>query len=212
MNDKDLILKNINLEIKSKEKVLIIGNSGCGKSTFMKLLLNYNNIERNKIIIDDKDINDYNIKELRNNIAYVSQNETLYTDSIYNNIVLNNVDVSYNKFLDICKLTEVDKLVENKYLGYDTLLEENGFNISGGEKNRIVLSRALLKNFNVLMLDEALNEIDINMERRILKNIFNKYFNKTIIIVSHRLENMDLFDKVIKFSNGSIEYITKKEK
>lgn len=210
-NDKDLILKNINFEIKSKEKILIIGNSGCGKSTFMKLLLSYNNIERDKILIDKKDINDYNKKELRNNIAYVSQNETLFTDSIYNNIVLSNSDVNYNKFLDICKLTEVDQLVKNKHLGYDTLLEENGFNISGGEKNRIVLSRVLLKNFNILMLDEALNEVDINMERRILKRLFHTYSQKTIIVVSHRLENMDLYDKVIKFSNGRIQNIIKKE-
>ena len=211
INDKDLILKNINLQIDSGDKVLIVGDSGSGKSTFIKLLLNYTDVSRDSILIDNKDINDYNKKELRNNIAYVSQNETLFTDSIYNNIIIDKDDINYDEFLDVCKLTEVDNIVKSKYLGYDTLLEEGGFNISGGEKNRIILSRILLKKFNVLLLDEALNEVDINMERRILKRLFDKNSKKTIIIVSHRLENMDLFDKVVRFSDGQIKEIIKKE-
>lgn len=210
INDKDFILKDINLKINAGEKVMIMGDSGSGKSSLMKLLLNYSKIDRNTILIDDKDINDYNKKELRKKITYVSQNEYLFTDSIYNNIVLNK-DVNYNRFLDIATFTEIDNIVKNKNLGYDTLLEENGFNVSGGEKGRIILARALLNEFDMLLLDEALNEMDINMERRILKRMFKKYKDKTIIIVSHRLENIDLFDKVIRISSGLIQNITSKE-
>jgi len=210
INDKDLILNNINLNASRGSKIMIIGNSGCGKSTLLKSLLKYSEIERGKIFIDDKDINDYNTKELRENITYISQNETLFTDSIFNNIVLNK-DIDYNEFLKQSRLTEVDKICNKKYLGYDTLLEENGFNISGGERNRIILCRALIKSSNIILLDEALNEIDVNMERRILKRMFKNMKEKTIIVVSHRLENMDLYDCVVSMENGTIKNILERK-
>ena len=209
INDKDEILKNINLDIKVGEKVMIVGPSGCGKSTLIRAILNYSTNTNNSIFIDKKDIVNYNLKELRNNITYVSQNETLFNDSIYNNINLNN-NLEYEQFLELTKLTEVDKICNKKSLGYNFLLEENGFNISGGEKGRIVLCRALTENNNVILLDEALRELDVNMERRILKRLFSAMKNKTIIVVSHRLENMDLFDKVIKMNNGTIDKIMKR--
>ena len=87
------------------------------------------------------------------------------------------------------------------------LIEENGNNISGGEKQRIVLARALLKPFNLLIIDEGLNQMDINLERRILKRVINKYPDKTIIVVTHRLENMDLFDKVIELKEGRLKRV-----
>jgi len=173
-------------------------------------LLKYYKIKRDKIFIDDKDINDYNTKQLRENITYVSQNETVFTDSIFNNIVLNR-KIDYDKFLKFVKITEVDKICNDRYLGYDTLLEENGFNVSGGERNRIILCRALINSANIILLDEALNEIDVNMERRILKRIFKDMKDKTIIVVSHRLENMDLYDKVINVENGSIKNVIERK-
>ena len=84
------------------------------------------------------------------------------------------------------------------------MLEENGFNLSGGERQRIILGRLLLKKFDILLIDEGLNQMDINLERRILKRIFTKFKDKTIVIVSHRLENMDLYNHVIELSNGKI--------
>ena len=110
-------------------------------------------------------------------------------------------------FINVCKLTYVDEIVKNMFLGYDTKLEENGQNISGGQKQRIILARTLLKKSNIMLIDEGLNAIDVNLERKILKNIFREYKNKTIIIVSHRLENMDLYNKVIKLENGMINDI-----
>ena len=210
INDRDLILNKINLNIEKGNKVMIVGNSGCGKSTLLKSLLKYYKIKRDKIFIDDKDINDYNTKQLRESITYVSQNETVFTDSIFNNIVLNR-KIDYDKFLKFVKITEVDKICNDRYLGYDTLLEENGFNVSGGERNRIILCRALINSANIILLDEALNEIDVNMERRILKRIFKDMKDKTIIVVSHRLENMDLYDKVINVENGSIKNVIERK-
>ena len=96
------------------------------------------------------------------------------------------------------------KAIKENILGYDYLLEENGCNISGGERQRIILARSLLKEGKIIMIDEGLSQIDINLERKILKNMFYYFYDSTIIIVSHRKENIDLYDRVIKINNGSV--------
>lgn len=196
----NLILKNINLEISDKEKVIIIGKSGSGKSTLFKLLKGYYQVGRNMIYINDIDINDY---EKKNSILYINQNEILFTDSLYNNIVFDN-KINQNEYYEITKLCEIDKIIKNNNLGYSLLIEENGSNLSGGERQRIILARTLLRNFNILIIDEGLNQLDSDLERRILINLFKKFNNKTIIVISHRLENLDLFDRMVKFKDGTI--------
>lgn len=189
------ILENINLYISKGEKVIITGSSGSGKSTLLKILMNYYDNYQGSITI-----NGINIKNINLNHIYISQNETLFTDTIYNNIVLGNND---NNFNNIVKACYVDEIV-NTNLGYNQIIEENGFNISGGQKQRIILARSIIKNFDLLLIDEGLNQIDVNLERKILKNIFNMYKEKTIIIVSHRLENMDLYNRMIRLEKGKI--------
>jgi len=203
------ILENVNFTIEDKNKVLLLGNSGSGKSTILKLLFKYYQVKRNNISINGNDINDYTVFDIRNNITYVSQNELLFNDTIRNNIILDR-DISEKEFLDVVKLTYVDEIVKDDLLGYDKILEENAVNLSGGQRQRIILARALLKQSKIILIDEGLNEIDINLERKILKNIFNFYKNVTIIIVSHRLNNMDLFDKIIKLDNKKIRVVSKK--
>jgi len=205
-NEEIDILRNINLKIKNGEKVIITGSSGCGKSTLVKILMKYYSIERDKVYINNIDINDYNSSD---GINYISQNENLYTDSLYNNITLYE-KCSINKFIEICKMCEIDEIVSKNRLGYNMLIEENGFNLSGGERERIVLARTLIRNFNMLIIDEGLCQLDINKERKILKNIFEKYKNKTIIVISHRLENLDLYDRKIYMKDGSVVDDTKK--
>lgn len=195
------ILKNINFEIKVNNKVLIIGRSGSGKSTILKLIKKYYPIKRDSIYINNVDIND--IKNMED-ISYISQQEMLFTDTLYNNLTISGCK-SNNQLLEISKLCYIDEIIRDNNLGYNMLIEENGFNISGGQMQRIVLGRTLLKPFKILLIDEGLNQVDINLERKILKNIFNKYKNKTIIVVSHRLENMDLYDQVIELENGMIK-------
>ena len=101
-------------------------------------------------------------------------------------------------------------IVNDKEVSYDYQLEENGVNLSGGQRQRIVLARSLLKESKIILIDEGLNEIDISLERKILKNIFKKYKDKTIIIVSHRLDNMDLYDMVIELEKGKIKEALKR--
>lgn len=98
----------------------------------------------------------------------------------------------------------VNDIIKDNPLGDNFMLEENGVNISGGQRQRIILARSLLKNSNVIMIDEGFNQIDINLERKILKNLFYYYKDKTIIVISHRKENIDLYDRMIKFSNGKV--------
>ena len=194
---------NINLEINNFDRVIILGNSGSGKSTILKLLLKYYPANRNMIYINDIDINDLTLQDMRNNITALTQNEFVYNDTIKNNIIMNR-NINDNEFLEICKLTYVDEFVEDMFLGYDTKLEENGLNLSGGQRQRIMLARMLLKPAKIILIDEGLNAIDINLERKILKNIFKKYTECTIIIISHRIENLDLFKKIIHIDKGEI--------
>lgn len=186
------VLKNINLSINQNEKLMVIGESGSGKSSLFKLLMKYYKVNSNSIKIDNIDINDININK---DICYISQNEVLFNTNLYENLVLDS-NVKQNEVDEIS-----NKVYINKF-NYKMLIEENGFNISGGEKMRIVLARTLLRKPKILIIDEALNAVDVNLERKILKNILN--MEMTIIFVSHRLDNMDLFNRIIELKEGKI--------
>lgn len=200
-NNRDIFLKNVNLNIENTSKTLIYGKSGSGKSTIAKIMAGILKIPNKYLYYNNRDINKYSSNTIRKDICYISNNETLFTDSIYNNIVLDK-ELSDKDFFEVSKLCMVDEFVDLKPLAYDTLIEENGFNLSGGEKQRILLARALLKDANVYILDEALNQVDIKRERKILNDIFNKYPNKTFIYISHRFHNEDLFDKKYRIEDG----------
>ena len=197
------ILKHINLRIDSGEKVMVLGPSGSGKSTLFKILLKYYQVSKGKVLIDDTDINDiYN----SSSIKYINQTETIFTDTLYNNLTLGN-DISKDYLNEIINICYLDTIINKDPLGLNQLIEENGFNLSGGEKQRIVLARTLLLGFDVLIIDEGLNQIDISLERKILINIMEKYPDKTIIIISHRLNNKDLYNKVITLNQGQVQYV-----
>lgn len=199
-NDIDLILDDINLTIDPSEKVLIVGNSGSGKSTLLKLIMKYYEANPNDLFIDDIDINNYTKEVISKKIGYISQQETLFTDSIMNNLGSDNI----NEILEISQICEIDHVMQLRNLNLHSMIKENGFNLSGGERQRIILGRLLLKQFEILLIDEGLNQMDTNLERRILKRIFRKFRNKTIVIVSHRLDNMDLYNHVIELSKGKV--------
>ncbi|MBQ7104830.1 MAG: peptidase domain-containing ABC transporter [Bacilli bacterium] len=202
-DNKNKILEKIKLNIKKGEKVLITGNSGSGKSTLVKILMKYLDIENQKIEIDEKDINYFNIKELRQKISYISQNEILYNDTLYNNVTINRY-IDYDEFLEICKLTKVDEIMNKNSFGSSLMIEENGFNLSGGERQRIMLARALVKQAEIYILDESLSQIDVAKERVILKDLFKKYKDKTFIVISHRNDNSDLYNRKIELKKGKI--------
>lgn len=204
-NYKKNILKDINFTITKEDKIMLKGESGSGKSTFVKILLKYIEIKRNKIFINNRDINDLNISYVRDKICLISQNEFIFSDTIINNIIMNR-NISYDTFLKVAKMMLVDEIIEDEDLGYNMLLEENGFNLSGGERQRIILARSILKSSDIYILDESLGEVDIKKERIILKNLFSYYKDKIFIVISHRNNNKDLFNKVIYLKEGFLYY------
>ena len=192
------LLNNINFKIKYKDKIFLYGPSGTGKSTFVKLLMRYIEMPFGYISINNIDINHYHLDILRNNITYVSQQEYLFNDTLYNNITLGR-EIDKN---------EIEKVVKMLYLNevgsLNRMVEENGFNFSGGERQRIILARSVLKKSSIYIFDEALSQIDVIKERDILINIFKYLKDKTIIVIYHRFDNKDLFERIIRIEKGSI--------
>lgn len=187
-DDEKKVLDGISLVIKQGEKVMVTGKSGSGKSTLFKILKGFYNDYQGKIFIGNKDIRQLKVS----GINYICQKETIFTGTLKDNLELLG---KYDQ-RDICEIKDIG-------LEYDDLLEENGFNLSGGQRQRIILARAL-NNFNILIIDEGLSEVDVNMERRIIKGLLERYKNKTIIYVSHRRDNLDLFDRLVEINDGKI--------
>lgn len=189
------VLKSVNLNIKEGEFVLLQGASGSGKSTLCSILNKYITDYTGDILFGKMNYKDLSIKTIRENIVYVGQNENIFTGSIKENITFGN-KVSDLNFDKICKICKVDDVANKKTFSYESLIGSDKGNISGGEKQRIILARAVLKDFNVLILDEALSEVDIKLELEILKSIRENYKDKTIIYISHK-KYSNIFDKVI---------------
>ncbi len=195
------LFNNLNLEINEGEKILLCGESGSGKSTLVKMLMRYIETSYGKIKISNIDINHYHLENLRTNITYITSNEYLFTDTVRNNILLYK-NVKEEEFLRVCSLCLVDDIVKDDSHKYDKLVEENGFNFSNGERQRIILARSILRKSSIYIFDEALGQIDVNREKKILINIFEFLSDKTVIVISHRFNNKKLFDRVLKLENG----------
>ena len=197
-NDYTNIVNNYNLLIHQGEKIIINGPSGSGKSTLCKMLTKEIEPRTGNVTIGGKNIVDYSLSTIRNNITYVGQKEKLFTDTIKNNIQFyRSNDVLFDK---VCKLCFVDEIANKKPLRYESGISNDAVNISGGEKQRIVLARALLNSSKILILDEALSEVDYNLETRIINNIVKEYPDKTLIFISHKKHN-DLFKRVVEVGN-----------
>ena len=195
-NNYDYILKNVNLIIREKDHVLLNGVSGSGKSTICKLISKDYLLNSGKILIGNDNISDISINNLRDNILYISQQENLFMGTIKENILAGrNVGKKlFNKICDICKIEDI---VKNKRLRYESLIEPSISNLSGGEKQRIILARGLLKRSNIIILDEALSEVDKETESLIIKSIRKHFKDKTIIYISHKNQK-DNFEKIIE--------------
>ncbi len=190
------------LTINDKDKILLYGKSGNGKSTLMKIILKYLNEYSGSIMINNINLVDINTDIIRNSFVYVSQNERLFCDTIKSNIILER-DTSEDEYNEVIKISRVDEIINSKKLRNDFLIEENGFNLSGGEKQKIILARALLKKSNYIILDEALSEVDFSCEKEIIKNIIEKYEEKTIIYISHKEEIISMFNHKFFFEERS---------
>lgn len=197
------IFNKLSIVINPFDRVFLTGLSGSGKTTLMRILLRYINVNSGNVFINDMDVCYYHLDVLRRLITYVSQSEVLFTDTLYKNITLG-CDVMDDKFQKICRITEIDKIINRTCLGKMEMVEENGSNYSGGERQRIIISRALLRESDIYIFDEAFSQIDIDTANRIIERIFKYLKNKTIIIISHRKPNVKLYNRILKLDNGII--------
>ena len=197
------LFKDLNLVIPFGQKVLLTGDSGCGKSTLVKLLLRYLEVSYGNVSIAGIDINHYHLENLRSYITYVTSFEFLYTDTIYANITMNK-EVDDAIFEKVTSIAMVDEIVSRDTLKYQRMIEENGFHFSNGERQRIILARSILRNSNIFIFDEALSQIDVTRERTILSQLFQYLKDKTVIVISHRFYQQDLFDRILKLEDGKI--------
>ncbi len=202
------LFQNLNLEIKEGEKVLLTGISGSGKSSLMKILMRYLEVDYGNVSIGNIDINHYPLEKIRRDITYIGSQEYLFTDTLYHNITLKQ-EVSQEKFEKVIQITTVKEIIERESLKEQMMVEENGFNFSNGERQRIILARSLLKNSNIYIYDESFSQIDIQREHQILTQLLEYKKDATIIVISHRFNNQELFHRILKLENGQI-YETKK--
>ncbi len=189
------ILTKENLIINEEDKILIDGDSGSGKSTLLKIILKYYNLYKGEIYIGGVNLKDISYNSIRKVFTYVGQNEKMFRGSIKENILIGR-EIKECEYLKVIKICELEDLINSNKFKDKIFIEDDGFNISGGERERIVLARALLKESKYILIDEALSEVNTDLEIKILKNIFKEYKDKTIIYVTHKEEVKKLFSNI----------------
>lgn len=198
------IFEKFDLLVEDKQKIGIIGVSGSGKTTLVNLLFKFYSPQRGMILIDDKDISNYNTKSLYKNLTYVPQETILLHASIFENIKIAKPDATYDEIIKAAKKAELSSFIETLDNKYDTIVGERGIKLSGGQRQRIALARIFLRDSKIVIFDEATSSLDNNTEFKIQKNI-NKYFkNQTIICIAHRLSTLKDMNKIVVIEKGKI--------
>lgn len=197
-------IENLNLSINKGEKIAIVGETGSGKSTIINLLMNFYKINKGEILINGKNLYDYNLKSYYNQTSLVPQNTWLLNDTIENNLKYGNTDILEDSLAKTCKDTNFIEIINKMPNLYKEIINECTQNISEGEKQLLTITRALLKEHSLLVLDEATSYIDSKNEELIQNAINNNYENKITIIVAHRLSTIINADKILVIKNGKI--------
>ena len=198
------ILQKINLNIKSGEMTALVGHSGAGKSTILNLIPRFYEPISGKILIDNQPINEYSLKSLRNNISLVSQDVSLFDDTIKNNIRYSKLTASDEEIIEAAKLSNCEEFIKKLPDGYDTIIGENGIRLSGGEKQRLSVARAILKKSKIILLDEATSSLDAETEDKIQKAINYLTKNKTTIVIAHRLSTILNSNMIYVIDSGNV--------
>ena len=201
---RDWALQDINLNIENGEIIALVGSSGSGKSTLIKLLLSLYNTTCGNITFFGKAVRKFSIRQTRAFTSYVSQDSAMFDGTITENIALGEENYDMQRVIKAAEKAEIDSYIKLLPQGYDTVLEQKGFNVSGGEKQRLALARAFYKNAPIYLLDEATASLDVNTEQKILQNIRDMSGDKTIILITHRLRTIAIADRIAYMENGEI--------
>ena len=202
-NDKN-VLKNISIKIKSGQTVALVGPSGAGKSSLLNLVPRFYDVSSGKVKIDDIDIKDLSLADVRGSSALVSQDTLIFDLSIKENIIFGNENVTDKTFQKVCEDSLVDEFVKDLPNGYETIAGESGVRISGGQKQRIAIARAMIKNAPILLLDEATSSLDSDSEKKVQIALDKLIKNKTALVIAHRLSTVRNVDIIYVIDKGIV--------
>jgi len=197
-------LENVSLTIEAGENVGLIGKTGSGKTTLVDLIMRNYNVADGSLFVDDQDVNNISIASLRRYIAYVPQDNFLFSDTISNNIAFANGVADPVEVERVAKLAEISDNIEEFSEKYETILGERGVTVSGGQKQRISIARALMKDAPILILDDSLSAVDTKTERALLHNLAQERSGKTTILIAHRISTIEQMDKIVFIDEGKI--------
>ena len=198
------VLEDINLEFKGGKMTALVGHSGSGKSTILNLIPRFYQPQSGEISIDNQPINEVTVESLRNHISLVTQETTLFDDTIKNNIKYANESASDEEIFEVAKLSNSHEFIEKLPDKYDTKIGENGVRLSGGEKQRISIARAMIKKSSIILLDEATSSLDSQTESKIQEALNTLTKNKTTIVIAHRLSTILNSNNIYLINNGKV--------
>lgn len=197
-------LHHVSFTIRPGESVGLVGKTGAGKTTLVDLILRTYNVPDGTIFIDGQDVNSVSIHSVRENCAYVPQDNFLFSDTIARNIAFGNSQVDMGMVRHAAVLADVDENISQFQQGYETVLGERGVTVSGGQKQRISIARALMKDAPILILDDSVSAVDTKTERAILDNLKQTRQGKTTILIAHRISTIEQMDKVLFIDGGTV--------
>ncbi|MFA6355021.1 MAG: ABC transporter ATP-binding protein [Candidatus Paceibacterota bacterium] len=203
-NNNQKVFDNFSLRIKAGEKIALVGSSGAGKSTFVRLLMRLFNLKEGRILVDGVDISNVSQKNLREEIGFVPQDPVLFHRTLMENIRYGKRDATNEEVIKAAELAHCDEFIANLPKGYETYVGERGVKLSGGERQRVAIARAILKNAPILILDEATSALDSESEMLIQDALHNLIEGKTVIVIAHRLSTIRGMARIIVIENGKI--------
>ena len=209
--DSGNVLQDINLVIKKGELVAMVGPTGSGKSTLVNLIPRFYDVTQGRILFDGVDVKDASFKSLRGQVGIVTQEAILFNDTVRNNIAYGTFDATMEHIQQAAQMAFADKFIENMPKGYDTFIGDRGFRLSGGEKQRLTIARAILKNPPILILDEATSQLDSESEKYVQEALDKLMLGRTVIAIAHRLSTIMKADKIVVLEHGKVVGIGKHE-
>jgi subfamily B ATP-binding cassette protein MsbA len=205
--DSRVVLRDIDLEVRSGEVLAVVGSSGAGKSTLVHLIPRFFDVSGGRILIDDTDVREVTLESLRSQIGIVTQDTVLFNDTVRNNIAYGQPHVSQKKVEEAARAARAYEFICGLPDGYDTLIGERGVRLSGGERQRIAIARAILKNAPILILDEATSALDSESESLVQSALQNLMSGRTVFVIAHRLSTVRRADRIVVLENGTISDI-----
>ncbi|MFI3324958.1 MAG: ABC transporter ATP-binding protein [Clostridia bacterium] len=203
-NNKELVLSNINIHIKSGETVGIIGSTGCGKTSFVHLIPRLYDADAGNVYVDGTNVKDYSLKNLRDGVAMVLQNNLLFTGTIKENLMWGDQNATDEDITNVADWAAASDFIEATEDGYETFIDQGGLNFSGGQKQRLCIARALIKKTKVLILDDSTSAVDTATESRIRSHLYSDLGDVTKIIIAQRISSVINADKIIVMNDGHI--------